>query len=157
MNTNNPIKLGVDTAMRRFGFSQKSMTWFRDLEEVVLVAELQKSNYGNQYYVNLGVLVKGLPRSGKKMPPKEHECHIRSRLESPSPEMNTKIKQALDLDDQSIDEEERRHRVEKAVSEIAIPFLLQCGSCEKIRAAHLRGALDNTLMHKDVRSQWETS
>jgi hypothetical protein len=71
------------------GFRKKSGSWYLDAPETILVANLQKSNWGPQYYVNLAVWFKAL---GTEEAPKEQFCHLRKRLES-----ITDIREALNL------------------------------------------------------------
>ena len=50
MKTDNPIKLGVEAALKESKFLRKANIWHRELEETFLVVDVQKSNYGEQYF-----------------------------------------------------------------------------------------------------------
>jgi Domain of unknown function (DUF4304) len=154
VKTDNRIKLGVDAVLGGAEFHRKSSTWYRDLNETVLVVEVQKSNFGEQYYLNLGVFVKGLvPGQKDKLPPKENECHIRFRIEALKPEDEAHFKQMLNVEDGSMSSDDRQTGVEKAIAEVALPFLLQCGTRAGIGDAYRAGMLDRALMHRLVREQ----
>lgn len=152
MKTDNVIKLGVDDALKGAHFRRKSSAWYRDLEETVLVVDVQKSNFGEQYYVNLGVLVKGLPANhGGKLPPKENQCHIRVRIEALKPDEEEQLKRMLNLEDGSIGVAERQQGIAGAITRIALPFLTQCSTRAGIRDAGARGQLDPALVHRTIR------
>ena len=152
MKTENELKLGVEEALKGVQFRRKSSTWYCDLDETVLVVDLQKSNFGEQYYVNLGVLVKGLPASqAGKLPPKENECHIRLRIEALKHDEEERLKQLLNLEDGSIGAVDRKRGIASAITRIALPFLVQCSTRAGIRDAHRQGQLDSALVHKSIR------
>jgi hypothetical protein len=153
MKTDNAIKLGIEKALKDAQFQRKSSTWYRDLEETVLVVDLQKSNFGQQYYVNLGVMVKGLPANhgGGNLPPKENQCHIRVRIEALKPEEEDQLKGMLNLEDGSIGVVERQERIAGAIKHVALPFLNQCSTRAGIRDADRRGQLGPALVYKSVR------
>jgi hypothetical protein len=152
MKTENELKLGVDEALKGAEFRRKSSTWYRDLHETVLVVDVQKSNFGEQYYVNLGVLVKGLPvPDGGKLPPKENQCHIRLRIEALKHDEEDQLKQILNLEDGSIGAADRKQGIARAIVRIALPFLMQCSTRAGIKDADRQGQLDSALVHKSIR------
>ena len=152
MKTDNPIKLAIEAALKGAQFQRKSSTWYRDMEEAVVIVDVQKSNFGEQYYVNLGILVKELGQIRDKLPPKENECHIRLRLESLTHEEEQYVQEVvLRLDNTSLGPKERQQRVHDLIAEVALPFLLQCGTRAGIREAERRGQLRDALVHKAVR------
>lgn len=73
-----PLESAVAPELKACGFRKKSRTWWREREEVIQVVNLQKSPYGEQLYVNLGVYLK---RLGTETAPPENRCHIGVRLE----------------------------------------------------------------------------
>ena len=151
MKTDNPIKLGVEAALKESKFLRKANIWHRELEETFLVVDVQKSNYGEQYYVNLGILVKRLPLVRDRLPPKENECHVRLRLEALSPDEEERLKRLLDLEDQSIGPAERQEHVRALLADVAVPFLLGCGTRKGVAEAHRQGRLNHALVHRVVR------
>jgi len=152
VKTDNVIKRSVDEALKGVEFLRKSNTWYRDLEETVLVVDLQKSNFGEQHYINVGVLVKGLAtRYNGKLPPKETDCHIRARIEGLEPNAEESFRQLLDLEDKSVGASERQQRIEKAIADVVLPFLLRCSTRAGIRDAHIQGHLERALVNKSVR------
>ena len=152
MKTENVIKRSVDRALKSVEFLRKSNTWYRDLEETVLLVEVQKSNFGEQHYINVGVFVKGIPATYMgKLPPRENECHIRIRIEGLAPDAEESYRHMLNLEDESVGVTERQQLVERAIADVVLPFLFQCSTRTGIRDAHIRGHLDRALVNKSLR------
>ena len=78
-----PIEEAIAPAMKSYGFKKKARTWWRATDDSVQVVNLQKSAYGEQLYINLGLFVRSL---GSEQTPPENRCHIRARLERVVPE-----------------------------------------------------------------------
>ena len=149
VNTDNEIKLAVAETLKSADFQRGSNTWYRGLEETVLVVNVQKSNFGEQYYLNLGVFVKGLPVNlGGKLPPKENQCHIRLRIEALKRDEEHQLKQFLNREDKSIGTTDRKRGIETAIARIALPFLLQCSTRAGIKEANRQGQLDSALVRR---------
>lgn len=66
--SSNVIQATFDGFMKGAGFSKRSGSWYRISDEVITVVELQKSQYGLQYYVNLALWLRPL---GEVKTPKE--------------------------------------------------------------------------------------
>jgi len=153
VKTDNPIKLAIDATLRKAQFQRKANTWYKELDETTLVVNVQKSSFGEQYYINLGILVKGFLASRNDIvPPKETDCHIRLRVESLNPDEDEPLKQALNLENHSISPAERQERVGKLITDVALPFLLRCSTHAGIRAMYRQGGLDRALVQKSIRS-----
>ena len=73
-----PIEALVAPALKAAGYKKKARTWWRTTADSVQVVNLQKSPYGEQVYVNLGLYVRAL---GTEEFPPENRCHIQARLE----------------------------------------------------------------------------
>jgi hypothetical protein len=149
MKSENPIKLGIDSSLRSEGFQHKPGTWYLEQEESILVVNLQKSNFGEQYYINLGVMLKG--NASVRLPPKEHECQVRLRIEAATPVEEQALTALLNLEDRSIEASDRERRVQALMAEHALPFLLQCSTRAGIQQAHRDGKLKGAQLHKAVR------
>lgn len=70
-------------SLKALGFKKKARTWTRETQEAFQLVNLQKSQFGEQVYVNVAVYLKAL---GEETSPPEHRCHIRARLERIAPE-----------------------------------------------------------------------
>ncbi|TQJ33450.1 uncharacterized protein DUF4304 [Arthrobacter sp. SLBN-122] len=56
----NVIQTTFDGLMESAGFSKTSGSWYRITDDVITVVELQKSQYGLQYYVNIALWLRPL-------------------------------------------------------------------------------------------------
>ncbi|MBL8711477.1 MAG: DUF4304 domain-containing protein [Alphaproteobacteria bacterium] len=154
MKTGNPIKFGIDEALNPAHFQRKSSTWYRYLDETILVVNLQKSNFGKQYYINLGIFAKDLRGDpDDKRDPKESDCHIRIRLDALEPADQDRLRLLLNLEDNSIDAAERQQGIAIAVARTALPFLIQCSTRQSIRYADSIGKLSGAIVHKSIREK----
>jgi hypothetical protein len=73
------LEAGVHRALKPLGYTKRRSTWWRDRETVIPVVNLQKSQWSDDWYLNLGVYHKAL---GPDITPNEHGCHIRTRAEA---------------------------------------------------------------------------
>jgi hypothetical protein len=102
--TRNAVQKAFDRFGRAAGFEKKSGAWYRRCDEVVAVVDLQKSQYGPQYYVNVAFWLRAL---GEEQYPKTWKSHVQVRLGSLlTPELAERAKRLLDLD-QEIPVEQR--------------------------------------------------
>lgn len=139
------IKTVVDRSFRNHGFNKKADTWYYDCLETTLVASLQKSQYANCFYINLGVWLKSL---GESAAPKEHQCHIRIRLNAM---IGKPAEDALNLDNTELDEVERQRIIATAIESAAIPFLMACRSIDGIKDQLEDGRLSKAMINKRIR------
>ena len=138
------IRKAFEIPLRESGFRKKSGSWYLDRDEAILVANLQKSQFSRAYYVNLAVWLK---RFGEKDSPKEHLCHIRVRLTSL---VDDRLSKALDSEDESISEDERREVIESTVRTKAIPFLEGLSTLDGVKTMVQKGHLTKAFVHKDI-------
>jgi hypothetical protein len=97
----------------------------------VLVANLQKSRFGDQYYVNLAVWLKSF---GEVRFPKEYLCHIRTRatdLDADSREYWER--EVFNLEHSALPDGSRVELIETFLETKALPFLIAAGSIEGLR------------------------
>lgn len=74
----NKLKNAFAAALRKAGFVKKSNSWYRSGEDAIVVLNLQKSPYGDNYYLNVGISLKTL---SSEPFPKENHCHIQMRAD----------------------------------------------------------------------------
>ena len=150
MNATITLAKAMDRALRQAGYLRRSKTWHLDAEETTLVVDLQKSDFGLQYYVNLAAFVKTL---GNIRFPKEWKCHVRIRLASLEPLDEYFVARVLDLENKEFEMVERQKILFEYIQDHAIPFLKSLGTLSGIIQAHVQGVLDNAFVHRDVTSQ----
>jgi len=78
-----PVEAQFAPGLKALGFKKKARTWTRETAEAFQLVNLQKSQFGEQVYVNVAVYLKAL---GEETFPPEYRCHIRARLERIAPE-----------------------------------------------------------------------
>lgn len=85
------FKKAVGSVLKSVGFENKGQSWYLDGDDSIVVLNLQKSDFDEKYYVNLGVWLKSL---GGVAFPSENKCHIQARLTSLFPAQTEIIDQA---------------------------------------------------------------
>jgi Domain of unknown function (DUF4304) len=148
MKNSKPIVDAINSALKILDFKKKSNTWYLHRDETVLLVNLQKSQYGDQFYINCAVLVRAL--SNLEFP-KEYACHIRFRLDSDEVGAPKKrIELLLDLENDSISDAERKAELEKLIANHALPFLNQCSTLNEIAEMVRDGKIKSSFILKDL-------
>lgn len=129
-------------------FRRKQNTWRRYADEVVQVLNLQKSRFGQQYYLNFGVWLRVLEEAKE---PKEEQCHIRIRADEVARE-GAGLPRLLDLDTEVPD---RERRICECVSADVLPFAEQCCSIEGLRDLYKAGAFKRAMLTAATRALLE--
>jgi hypothetical protein len=143
------VKEALAAPLKEAGFKKKSNSWYWSNDEVVLLVNLQKSQYGDQYYVNGGVALKSL---GADEFPKEHHCHIRFRLTAVvSEEESKEIESVFNLESESLSEQQRKEEISRLVRDVALPILQGCSTESGIAETVKSGRLSKAMVHKQVK------
>lgn len=143
MSTRNVLHMTFDDFAKSAGFTKKSGIWCRRQRETIAVLELQKSQYGSQYYVNVALWLLEL---GEASCPKEQACHLRSRLTQLLPDPDDQLKVVLDLDDLTLAENDRRATFEALLNDQLLPLIDRCSTLDGVRALAATGHLDSFLI-----------
>lgn len=61
-------------------FKKRRATWHRRLTDTIQVINVQGSQWGPEYYLNVGTYLRAL---GAEVAPPEFHCHIRARIHHP--------------------------------------------------------------------------
>jgi len=136
MSERNSVQLAFDRFGKEAGFEKKSGSWYGRTDEVISVSNLQKSQYGPQYYFNQAFWLRQL---GDERFPKQNKCHIRARLGSLLPNESGRIEQLLDLDHEMPDEV-RTGELVGLLKECLLPLIEQGSSVAGLRAMLDSGA-----------------
>lgn len=135
----------IDIILKNEGFVRKSDSWYRDAEDAILVCNLQKSQYGEQYYVNLAVWLKAL---GEAAFPKENSCHIRVRLNALSPD---DAKNLFDLERSEIADSDREQGVSRVFKQFGLPLFARCSSHRDLENLIESDEMKKAMVHRRVR------
>ena len=109
----------IGKSLKPAGFKRKSDTWFLSTDETISILNLQKSDFGRRYYVNIGVWLKCI---GEVDVPKEYKCHIRFRWTSLIPQDEKQLERLLDLDDESVSDADRQCELCRLLEDYLLPF-----------------------------------
>lgn len=118
----------VNTLDRIFlpaGFKRKGNSWVDNKGEIVKIANLQKSNFGNSFYFNYGFNLKGLPSAGTMM-------HIQSRVSPKESAFGKSIDQLLDLEN-SISDSDREELLTNVIQRDVISYFQSINTEEQIK------------------------
>lgn len=75
-DTQRSLEQAIGRVLKPLGYRKRASTWRRERDAVVSVLNLQKSQWGDDWYMNLGVYLKAL---GAEADPPEYRCHVRCR------------------------------------------------------------------------------
>lgn len=89
----------LDELLKPINYKRKNNYWVNNHGDIAKIVNLQKSNFGNLFYINYGYIIKKLPLGlGKD--------HVGNRLHSKKAPENRRIHELLDLEN-GIDDELR--------------------------------------------------
>jgi hypothetical protein len=138
----------VTTAFREWGrangFRRKGTTLYRDQPETIAVVNLQGSQWGGRYYVNVALWLKAVAEPSD---PPENKCHIRTRFTELVPDPAA-VEQVLTADS-AMDDDTRERRFRALLDEHLTPILAQTGTLRDLRA-NRPGFLDWFLLGRDA-------
>ncbi|MEP6492498.1 MAG: DUF4304 domain-containing protein [bacterium] len=141
-----------DSVLAPAGFRRRKDTWYKTNEDAITLVNLQKSQWGGQYYVNLAVYLRVL---GKATSPSEHQSHIRVRLTAIAGSDVPAIEAALDFERSGITTELRKNVIAQALTTIALPFLAERSVLPRLRELYAGGQLGPVLITKLTRELLE--
>jgi hypothetical protein len=112
------------------GYTAAKNMFFRRIGEVILIVDLQKSTFGGNYYVNIGLFVDEEVKLTQ--PPPFHKTHLKQTLTSIVPQVvRDKLVPALDLE-VAMRADDRSDIITSAMVRYGLPFLTPLGSIEGI-------------------------
>jgi hypothetical protein len=134
---NKTLLTAIDDALRAYGFVRKKKHWYRQEAETTLVIGIRKSDWGNQYFVDLGVWLRELQHVDY---PQAEDCHIGVRLNAIVQEPEA-LEHALDLEEFSIADEDRPEIIIHALTNAGVPYLHEWDTkkriCKRLRSNDL--------------------
>jgi hypothetical protein len=137
MSERNAVQRAFDGFGRDAGSEKKSGSWYRRRDEVVAVLNLQKSQYGPRYYLNVGFW---LVEVGDERYPQPHKCHVRMRVEGLLPAAEKRINELLNLG-HDMSDEERMTELRALLDGELLPLLERAGSVAGLRGMLAAGML----------------
>jgi hypothetical protein len=132
----NAVHQAYDAWGRAFDLEKKSGSWYGRSTEIISITNLQKSQYGLQYYVNQAFYFVSL---GDERFPKEHMSHVRMRLGVVPGIDPARLVHLLDME-YSIPETERVSELRTMLDDRLSPFNERASTVDGLRALRAEGA-----------------
>lgn len=127
---NDSVTSILNRLLSDLGFKRKGNYWYKNQEEVIQIVGLQKSSWGKQYYLNLGVWVKKIEQ---RVFPKVADCHVQCRADAISDNADD-IRRALDEEDSwKLDPEGRKEILKFALFNAQSIFFQNLDSLDSVR------------------------
>ncbi len=142
MSERNAVQRAFDEFGKAAGFEKKSGSWYSRGDEVIAVSNLQKSQYGRQYYFNQGFWLR---QFGDQPFPKANECHIRARLGQLLREDDPRIKDLLDLES-AVGDDERIGELVALLRGRVLPVIEEGRTIAGLRALVADGTVPASLL-----------
>jgi hypothetical protein len=130
----------LHTSLKTAGFKKRSLSWYLNGKDIIVVVNLQRSDWSKFYYINIGIWLKAL---GDESFPKHYKCHMNWRVERLFPNERELIIATCDLEKSNLDLLNKMHAL---FENSLIPFLLECVDEEKLKNHILNGAIVNKKM-----------
>jgi hypothetical protein len=117
--------------LEKGGFTTRDRRlWLRTRSDSWNLVAVQKSSWGNQYYINVGVW---LPVLNPNPAPRVQDCHIQTRLGSIAANAS-ELENALNFEDEwKMDPDQRRFEIHCALRDAESKFFDKFHSLEVIR------------------------
>jgi hypothetical protein len=139
------LKKSIALPLKKAGFVKKGLSWWVDSKDVIVVVNLQKCDWGDYYFINIGFWLKALENG---LFPKENECHLSFRAESLFPEQRELILVSCHLE---MSEPKMLTDLSIFLENQLIPFLIECTQESKLTELLAQGALNNGFVWIEAR------
>lgn len=139
------FKKAINEPFKKAGFIKRGQTWYLDGKDVLVVTNLQKNDWAESYYINVGFWLKALGETS--FPPYNH-CHLSYRIESLFPEKRDLILIGGSLEESNL---ENLANLIQFMTNYVIPFLKDCTEINKLSELFATGSLNNGLIFKEAR------
>jgi hypothetical protein len=144
------FKQSIATTLENANFVKRGQSWYLDGEDAIIVLNLQKNDWDEEYFINIGMWLKAL---GDADYPQENKCHLSYRAERLFPGEQELIRTGASL----------RNSNTKMLADLTeflkikvIPFLMECTHESKIRELLTMGKLKNGFVSKDAKAYLST-
>lgn len=143
----------LDEALGDLGFKRKGTLWTRSTNDVYQSVEMQKSQFGEQYYINVGLWLIAL---GSPQSPRDKDMHIRLRADSLfNAFAREKWIRQTDFE-QDVADEDRTRELRAMIKDVLVAHLAAWDSEESIRLALNAGDLSQAFVLAAARTALRT-
>jgi len=119
----------IAPTLKSHGFKKKDATWHRLQNGFIQTINVQGSQWGKSFYLNLGIYITAL---GNEIAPPEYHCHIRNRVGNVVENL-ARYNELLDFEN-SIPNELRYRELLVIIETKAIPWLVEFSEHKRIVA-----------------------
>jgi hypothetical protein len=140
------IQRTFDDFGKKAGYTKRSGSWYKKGADAILVLNLQKSQYGPKYFVNVALWLLAVESAEY---PKEHKCHVRIRLTQLLRGQEPNISRLLDLD-QPFSDPNRANQLVEIFNDSLLPILEGSDTIEGLRSGRGRELVGKSLVTKDA-------
>lgn len=147
MTSRNIVQRAFDDFGTEAGLVKRSGSWYANNPETILVINLQKSQYGDSYYINVGLWLNALETQEF---PKEHHCHIRTRLTRIVPAtLEEHLEELLDLGT-PIGDDVRSHELLEIFRSTLFPLISATATLGDLRSGEGERLVEAALVEGDA-------
>jgi hypothetical protein len=126
-------------------YVKKGQSWYLDGEDAVIVVNFQKSNFNEEYFMNIGIWLKAF---GVALFPKENLCHLSFRVERLFPEDWEIVRNGLSLEKAN---QQTLLDLSEFIKLKLIPFLEDCTKKHKLVEFMATGRFKSGLINKEAK------
>ena len=141
------FKKSIAAPLEMAGFVKTGQSWYLDGKDAIVVVNLQKSDFDEQYFINMGIWLKAL---GENAFPQENLCHICLRAERLFPEQRELILRGCSLE---YSDEGLWGSLSEFIKTSLIPFCRTCSDEGYLRTLLSQGRFDGGLVRKEARTR----
>jgi hypothetical protein len=139
------FKKAIAMPLEKAGFVKRGQSWYLDGKDANIVINLQKSNWDDSYYINVGIWLKAFGEAS--FPPFNH-CHLYYRVENFFPEQRELILKGCSLEKS---DPQMLADLSEFIASQLVPFLQECTEESKLRELMSQGALEGGLVRIEAR------
>lgn len=139
------LKQVIDSSLREAGFFQKGQSWYLSSSDTIIVINLQKSSWDEQYYLNIGFWLNAL---GEATYPQHNRCHLYYRAENFFQDQKELILTSCSLTKSN---QNLLNELALFITNQLTPFLLECRSEKKLKELMSQGVLEGGFVKLEAR------
>ena len=143
------LKREVGAVFQRAGFVRKSGAWYKSGSDSTLVVELQKSDFGDFFYLNLGVSIKALSDEAF---PKVNACHVSLRADALLAADGVSVDLGLNMEEGTPQDFDATLRL---ITDQLLPLSSQFLDLEGLRRQYRQGTFKRALIFWQAREMLE--
>lgn len=141
----NSFKQAIAKPLAAAHLPKKGQSWYLDGRDAIVVFNLQKSDWADEYFINIGIWLKAL---GQAEYPDVNDCHLSFRLECLFREEQKLIREGASLERGDVSLVEQ---LSSLIATEVVPFLQKCTDSGNLRTFLENGRFRLGLIRKDAR------